>query len=349
MKQRTLQVARLSALAGVCLALTTPVMAGVNAGGTIVAHDASTVYTSDVATYCGTGVIPGSCEAVDTSLDGSSDVQPMVWKVYAAFGEGSSPRLRGMTWGIDYSGASILLLAWGPCIGDPNNGAAEFPGAGWPEPNTGTSIVWQYTQTSRLVECYWFAGYNYSGSPSVFQLRAHSDPVLGGMFGDDSIPAILDNIAGFGSIGFDTPGAFVCPQGGGLEGACCIGPDCLITTEDQCAGQFQGPGVPCDPNPCEQPVGACCVGEECLVVPEAQCDGVFQGVGTTCDPNPCLIFGACCVSTDCFLLTQQDCAGQGGIWQGAYTVCDPNPCLNPNPVERTTWGKIKNKNKNRAR
>jgi hypothetical protein len=314
--------------------------AGPNDGGTILVHDANAVYTTDNATYCGLGLGLQACGQADVVLEGSENVA-MVWKVYAAFRDGSAPRLKGMTWGISYPG-SVVLAAYGPCIGDPNNGAAEFPGAGWPNSNTGTSLVWQNTQTSLLVEAYWFAGYSYYGEAGLFQLQAHADPVLGGKFGDDSIPSVQDPIAGFGSMGFNTPGVVACPGTQEPTGACCIGQDCRITTERECPGTYQGDNVPCDPNPCLV-FGACCVGQDCFVVTADECaamGGTYLGDNLVCDPNPCLIFGACCFGPECVVLTETDCAGQGGAYQGDNTLCDPNPCQQ-NPTEQTSWGQIK--------
>jgi hypothetical protein len=299
MKKFLMAVAALACIGGVAFA-------GPNAGGTIVAHDASLVYTSDILDYCGLGEPLTQCEAADINLTGSTDAAPGVWKVYAAFFPGSSPRLKGMTFGIQYNEAEVLLSGYGPCIGDPNNGAAEFPGAGWPGSDTGTSLVFQFVQTAELVECYWFAGYNYYGNCNLFQLRDHPDPVLGGNFADDSVPAIQDPITGFGSMGFDCDGQAVCPTGA-PEGACCVDIVCTITTE-------------------------------------ADCPGVWQGAGTDCDPNPCLpppVYGACCFNQDCVILTEVDCVGQGGVYQGDDTVCDPNPCIEPNPAIESSWGQIK--------
>ncbi len=42
----------------------------------------------------------------------------------------------------------------------------------------------------------------------------------------------------------------------GTTGACCMGTDCVITTEDCCSnigGTYQGDDTTCDPNPCEVP------------------------------------------------------------------------------------------------
>ncbi len=44
------------------------------------------------------------------------------------------------------------------------------------------------------------------------------------------------------SVPFDNRGR---PQPGGATGACCSGSDCTITTEADCAGEFQGPGSEC--------------------------------------------------------------------------------------------------------
>lgn len=268
------------------------VVAGPNAGGAIVAHDASLAFTTDNTTsYCGQGVLPSSCAAIDAELDGSGPGTVQVWKVYAVFYPGGAPRLKAMTFGIHYpAGASGIHLGFhGPCIGDLNSGASEFPGAGWPGTDTGTTIVWQYTQTTYLTECYWFAGYTASAlSRNVFQLRDHPDPNLGGRFSDDSVPALLDPIVCYGSLGFDTPGTLCCAA----PGACCR-PDgsCFLTWHDQCQPPDTWNGAAaCNPNPCPPPSGACCYpdGSCTMSAPDGcQAPNQWQGPGTTCVPNPC--------------------------------------------------------------
>lgn len=302
MKKFLMAVAALACMGSVAFA-------GPNAGGTLIAHDASLAYTVDNANYCGQGVpIPGcECQAADTQLDGSNAESHRVWKVYAAFLPGSSPRLKGMAFGISYT-SGISIVAYGNCCGDPNNGAAEFPGAGWPGSDTGTSIVFQNTQTNCIVECYWFAGYNYYGYPEMFCGRAHPDPVLGGNFADDNVPAQQDPIACYGCLGFDTPGQVCCPHEE-VPGACCIGQECYILFESQCPpGQWQGPNTDCDPNPCIPPPAT----------------------------------GACCIDGACYPgLTEEDCLRAGGTYQGDDSGCDPDPCIPPNPTEETSWGQIK--------
>jgi len=294
--------------------------AGPNAGGTIFAHDADLVYTSDTASYCGLGQPVSSCSEADVMVNGAVGPLGKVFKVYAAFCPDGSPRLKGMTFGVVYSDMSIT--AAGPCVGDLNQGGSELPGPGWPGSGTGTAIVFQNTLTTQIAECYWFAGYNYYTQGSLFQLAPHPDPILGGFFADDAIPSNLDEIRGYGSIGFERPGTVACPNPNDcgvqpIVGACCTDPDgdgienvCNVTEEQGCQGTWQGPDTVCDPNPCPQPrFGACCT--------DPDGDG-YENV--------------------CTVTLQADCTGtwtEGG-------VCDPNPCPQPPiPVKESTWGQIK--------
>jgi len=330
MKKFLMAVAALVCMGGVAFA-------GPNAGGTIIAHDANLQYTTDILDYCGLGTPLSVCEGADVNLASSGGTQ-WVWKVYAAFIPGSSPRLKGMTFGITYPGAIALVQGGlGPCIGDPNNGAAEFPGAGWPGTGTGTSLVFQFTQTSELVECYWFAGYDYYGAPALFELGPHPDPVLGGNFADDSVPAIQDPITCFGTLGFNMDGLACCPDTD-PEGACCVNEVCSITTELNCPGDWQGAGTDCDPDPCIPPPdrGACCFGVECVVLEEIPCTdqgGEWQGPNTVCEPNPCEQPPMACCFPDghCEYVTAADCEALGGIPQGYGTDCEPNDCPQPPP------------------
>lgn len=192
------------------------VLAGPNEGGTLILHrNASLVYTSDQA-YCGQSGLT-SCEVavVNAPADAESIV---VFFAMAAFPDGASPRLKGLAFGIHYDANRLALVDHGPCVGDLNNGGAEFPGSGWPADHSGTSLVFQNTQTSALNEVYWFVAYAYSGDPAEFQLTAHPDSVLGGVFADDAIPSALDSVTGYGSLGFGTSGYLACPVEGEGEG-----------------------------------------------------------------------------------------------------------------------------------
>jgi len=276
--------------------------AGPNAGGTlIVSANPSIVYCTDNQTYCGSAGLT-ACDAAVNHVQGAD---PVVFFAIAAFNTSSSPRLAGITFGATYPDA-ITLLAQGPC------GDFELATGGWPSSGEGTAITWNTARTTLLTEVYWFAGYNYySPDASVFQLGPH--PTQGGSFADDSIPAQLDPIQGYGSLGFDAPGNTPCPNVVLPTGACCLpnfGP-CMVLLADECAAQ----------------------------------GGAYQGDNSTCDPNPCPVaprLGACCFSDEsCLVLTSDDCGAQGGTYQGDNTSCDPNPCQNPVAVEAKSWGQIK--------
>ncbi len=253
--------------------------AGPNAGGTIFVQDANLAYTTDIANYCGLGTAPATCIGADARIDAMTNV---VWKVYAAFPENSTPRLKAITFGVNYDDSNIIVSAYGSCADQ-----LELPGPGWPGPNTGTSAVWMNTQTALITEVYWFGGYNY-GAGGLFTLIGNPDQ--GGSFADDSVPSILDPIAAYGSLGFGTDGAPACPEIPPPPGACCFSDGtCAMLLPADCTAQGGNPvGGNCDPNPCPPPpLGACCIGPDCTITTQVDCQGTWQGPDTTCDPNPC--------------------------------------------------------------
>lgn len=241
-------------LAFACLCVGSASLAGPNAGGVLVAHDPSFIYTDLMSDYCGAGTAPTSCSDLDTELDGSSPSQyARIWKVFSLFPPASAPRLKALTFGIHYpTGRSgIAIQLWGPCIGDLNAAQPEYT-MGWPGSDTGVALVFQDVQTTSVVECFWFSGYTLSASAhNLFTLRDHPDPMLGGAFWDDSVPALRDPISAYGSLGFDTPGQGACPT---QPGACCFADgQCLLMIQSDCIAQqgfFYGFGIACDPNPC---------------------------------------------------------------------------------------------------
>jgi hypothetical protein len=198
----------------------------------------------------------------------------------------------------------------------------------WPRSDTGSSVSWNTVQTGHLIPVYAFFGYEYYSQPVLFELRGN--PRYGGIFGDDSVPAILDPIAAYGTIGFDMDGQRVCPSNCCI-GACCA-PEGTCTTEmpQECTppSVYMGDDTTCDPNPCPQPQpGACCALDgTCTFVPQLQCTGTYLGDGVPCDPNPCLVAGACCWCSpgECTLTIESDCSW---IWAGPGIECDPYPCV----------------------
>lgn len=273
--------------ASVSVLLAGSAFAGPNAGGVLVLHVPEVVVETGSSGWCPIVEEQVPLLNCDSAIAQVTDTEPHLWVVYAAFHSVSSPRLAGLIFGVDYDPSTVLPFYAESC------GDFELPSTNWPDPDTGTAVTWNPAQTSQLVQVYVFAGYEYYGNATTFDLIPN--PNGGGFFADDAVPANLDPIAAYGSIGFGgASGSVPCP--GGTVGACCL-PDCscLVMHVDECVaigGFFQGEGVPCDPNPCSCPeIGACCFADgSCMETVPNDCDGlggIFQGFGTTCDPNPC--------------------------------------------------------------
>lgn len=252
--------------------------AGPNANGTLIVHNPGLDYSADWP-YCGDTPL-GMCADGVVNLDIAGGTG--VWKVYAAFPEGSSPRLSGATFGVDYTAGNVYVIDYGTC------GDFEIVDSGWPAQGTGVGMTFNEAQTGLLTELYWFAGYNYYAAPATFSVIAH--PVQGGTFADDSVPPDVDTVTDYGVLGFDGGAGYLpCPEMP-TEGACCseFG-DCTITPPDQCDGEWVG--GECDPNPCPPLIGACCVGNQgdCFMLEYYECLQEGDWVGGPCDPNPCVI------------------------------------------------------------
>jgi hypothetical protein len=94
-----------------------------------------------------------------------------------------------------------------------------------------------------------------------------------------------------------------------------------------------------------EPEGACCfTNGDCTITTEAGCTGTYWLVGRLCSPNPCdqpVLTGACCdeATGACTITTQAACQFH---WLGANVPCNVVTCGPPVPVERASWGQIKN-------
>ena len=184
------------------------VLAGPNAGGTLILHaNPSLVFTSDMQGYCGQSALD-SCAAAVTSV-GWVTGQKIVFHAVAAFPPESQPRLKAISFGIDYDPTKFVMAARGSCAD------FELPDGTWPAAGTGTAQSWTTgAQTGLLTEVYWLCGYAYSeqdgeDSTSV-ALTPH--PLQHGVFVDDAFPAEQDTIAGYGVLGFGMQGRLPCPQ-----------------------------------------------------------------------------------------------------------------------------------------
>jgi len=304
-----------------------PALAGVHAGGVLIAHDEGLTVSSSngTQTICAQLSPPANLQAVDARIDGADNPDdPVFFGIYAIFPPGASPKLSGVTWGIHFSdGVHLVLADHGSC------GDYELNDDNWPQTDTGSSVTWDTAQTSLACRVYYFTAYMYSATPSLFELIPH--PAQGGYFGDDSLPAVLDPIAGYGKLGFDMDGSL--PAQGGDPGACCDRGTgiCAIISAQSCGNNiFKGPGTSCSPDPCG--VGACCgLGDFfCADKTRAQCDavgGVFLGLETSCATSGdagCVggRWGACCNGAACVVTELSAC---GTIWMRDIG-CVPLPC-----------------------
>lgn len=271
-------VATLAALA----ALASVATAGPNQGGTLVLAEA-TGYdrTFDQETFC--PYAPETCFESVSRHDGY-DIVPMV--LCAAFPEGSSPRLAGLTFGVDYDDSEVFLTAWGSC------GDFELPTAGFPAPGEGTAVTFDETRTDLFTPTYWFTAYNYYGNPQTFDIIPH--PVQGANFGDDTVLPELDPIADLGSYGFSTDGYTPCPAAPGPGQCCFYFEDCQVLEEDECdeAGGSFTPDMDCS-EPCVIFfTGGCCTRGDCFLTSREACEedgGLYLGDGVFCDGDPCEI------------------------------------------------------------
>ncbi len=189
---------------GSSLLLPDEARSGPNSGGVLVLHTRAGINpTCDPIQYCGLSNLT-QCENADTR----SDEACLYFYAIAAFPNGSTPRLGGVTFGLDYDDSDAGCDFWwfGSCAD-----GIEEADLGWPASGTGTRVSWRTPATTQLTEVYYFLGYQYYGSTNQFRATPH--PLSGGLFFDDSSPAVTDTIVDYGIFGFGTDGYLPCPAG----------------------------------------------------------------------------------------------------------------------------------------
>jgi hypothetical protein len=268
-------------LFGICALglVAAPAEAGPNAGGTLIVHNPQIAYTDDTPGYCGMNPL-ADCETAVTRIDGAGPHYDtsVVWKIYAAFPQASSPRLMGASFGLQYD-PEVVVFASGSC------GSLELPEESWPASGTGTSTIWPEVQLGHVTEIYWFAGYVEDAAPHFFRAAPHPESFA--CFADDAVPANLDRIFAFSSLGFGAAGILLCPDDLPETGACCRYEGCSLMTLSDCrlySGSFYG-GT-CLPDPCPTR-GACCQDSQCFMLVRGDCYDRWLGEGTTCLPGIC--------------------------------------------------------------
>lgn len=334
-------IPRMLLILGSILLTATPAIAGRNANGAMIVHTNDS-YTYSAATVCSaTAGDPGTCEAAVTSAGKASG--QVVWFL-ARFLPTSSPCVTVVYFGIDYDDAcldpGVAYKFCGPA------GSLEVPDGDWPYAGRGNSVAFGSPICGdTLFPFYVFKIDNFcSPDPGAWFCTAVNPTGGYAGFVDDTDPPVLDYCFNFGCIHWFENGYNSCV---GDEGGACCFPDggCLQMLQMGCleaGGEFLGNGVPCEPNPCEQPSACCFPDCHCeLLSPELcfQMGGTPMGPGTGCDPNPCSCPpGACCYPDGHCEYTPQGLCD--GVFQGIGVPCDPNPCP-PTPTEGATWGQIK--------
>jgi hypothetical protein len=281
------------------------------------------------------------------------DFLPASWFVIAAWDD-EEKEWCGTEFGFGAFDAGLFIFGeWNPCY--PATGGLEIPTAGWPGPMEGVAFVVTgdpWFGNYKAVAHFGGYAYGYYGANGIVPLAVDPPTAFAGFSNCAAPPeAFTVDADRLGALGINTDGIYVQPAGYvPPTGACCIGYDCFIYTEEECIGmqgEWLGPDTVCEPNPC-LPEGACCLEEPvgmCQVMLEENCmlvGGEWIGPETTCEPNPCAGEYVCCIGHDCVIVgTQMDCDALGGIFLVDLYSCEPNPCEEFTPVNDASWGTIK--------
>jgi hypothetical protein len=245
--------------------------------GVFIAHAPSDFqYTSDppggswCAAYAQNYAIT-SCEQQDNEID-SQDMA--VWYVLSAWTE--SKDWCGTQFGFgDYDADNFIIMGHGACF---PSGGLTIPSSGWPGPNEGIALTTTDENWSgNFQPVYWIAGYAYG--EDVISLGPDPDNDFAGWAGcEDQLEV---EATALGAMGLLTDGIYACP-----EGSLDIGGD---TTGQDTAGGDVVDDILGD-LPQDGASGVCCVGGECMILTEEECaelDGGFLPAWDSCEGFTC--------------------------------------------------------------
>lgn len=194
--------------------MASPSLAGENLGGFLLVHVRDDLtYTTDTTNYAGLSGIEcaGSfnCTPFDAAACATNKLnmvatstkavgETFLFWVLAGFPQEVCPKVTGVTFGVTYDQDKFIILASG-LIGDfeltqndPSSGEA------WPHTGSSNAVTFNSPSYEKLQEVYWFAGYAYGGE-ATFALGPHR--IQGGFFADSQLPAELDPIEQYGTVG----------------------------------------------------------------------------------------------------------------------------------------------------
>ena len=117
---------------------------GPNRGGTLVLHlDPDFVYSGGGFPDCDISGVQ-TCGDIVARADTED---PVLVYAIALFPEGASPRLTGVTFGIDFP-SCVQLLEWSTCAD------FEISDSDWPTPGSGTAVAWTTPTGSTTTPCW---------------------------------------------------------------------------------------------------------------------------------------------------------------------------------------------------
>ena len=174
---------------------------GDHSGGVLVLHHTpGLTYTSDEEPSEGSSGLP-VCASVNDSV---AVPGMMLVHLLALFDPSAHPRMKGVTFGLDYD--QLGLIDDFGVMGD-----FEIPTGDWPSSGTGNAVTWAEAQTVPTTEVYWFSVYSYATyyGPQTLSIVPH--PVHGMNFANDRVPADVDPVFGAGVFGIGVDGMTPCP------------------------------------------------------------------------------------------------------------------------------------------
>jgi hypothetical protein len=221
---------------------------------------------------CSTIQLPATCEELNP--DACPDPSGVEWYLIVAVAPPGVEELAftTITFGLgDYIDSACYVARFGPCFQE--LGPVQIPSAGWPGPNSGTSVTWApECLTGGLVPVYYFGFYVYYGGGTVplgdfYPGQTAAVASCDAPFPVDDPIEDPDGDGFFGILGCgEASGKRECPLPRMDVGVCCVDTDgdgVLETcahgvSEDECFHVLDGtmwfPGELCGPDnePCPQ-------------------------------------------------------------------------------------------------
>lgn len=172
-------------------------LAGPNAGAAIFVSCGNVTKTTPAT--C--SALHGGMQCYELAYSVNTQLAPLLSWIAVYVGRELQPltSLSGVDFGIQYDPSALYLPAWTNC------GSLEVNGTGWPQPNTGNTVVWTSPQAGYTVLVGYFTVAKYAGYPtSSYDWVLGPHPLYGtarvtdgSQFDDLRYPAVA-NLMGIG-------------------------------------------------------------------------------------------------------------------------------------------------------